>query len=112
MKSRSWPGNIRELENFVERLVALAPPNTRVLDVSVLPPDFRKEWQKLKRVLELDQSSRSLKESLAEHEEQIIRRALMDCDWNQSKAARLLKISEHGLRYKIGKFAIQKPIDK
>jgi transcriptional regulator with GAF, ATPase, and Fis domain len=108
MKHHRWDGNIRELENFVERLVTLATKKETVIDRGVLPPELEKELKKAKRHSEEIQTTKSLGEGLAEYEEQLIRRALDDCNWNQSKAARALQISEHSLRYKMRRLKIEK----
>jgi DNA-binding NtrC family response regulator len=47
LQQRKWTGNIRELENLVERLVALAPPETAVLAEEILPLDLKKGIQKI-----------------------------------------------------------------
>ncbi len=108
MPQRHWAGNIRELENFVERLVTLAPPELMVLDHDFLPDDVRKEMKKLAASQTAPGRTQSLLETLAEFEEQVIRQALQANQWNQSKTARALKISEQTLRYKMGKLGIVK----
>jgi DNA-binding NtrC family response regulator len=62
MQQRPWPGNIRELENFVERLVALAPPELEVLDYDILPPEVKKEFKRAQPSLEDAQVADSLAE--------------------------------------------------
>lgn len=109
MIQRKWPGNIRELENFVERLVALVSPNAEVIDYDTLPPDKQKELKKLKPELNELYLKKSLSESLDEYEEKLIRAALIRFDWNQSKAARSLKIPVQTIRYKMNKLGIEKP---
>ena len=109
MKQRYWPGNIRELENFVERIVTLAPPNSTVLNHNILPSEFKKEVKKLIPTQE-SMIGNSLQGSVAEFEEQLIRKTLIESDWNQRKTARILKISESTLRYKLEKLAIKKPV--
>jgi Nif-specific regulatory protein len=109
MKQRKWTGNIRELENFVERLVTIASSEMKVLDQNVLPPEFQKEFKKIivrgaEHPLQV-----SLQESLEEYEEKLIRQALKENDWNQSKTARMLQVSEQTVRYKMAKFGIVKP---
>jgi len=47
-------GNIRELENFIERLVTLAPSDLKVLDTAILPQEYQKERERLKRIVEPD----------------------------------------------------------
>ncbi len=109
LKRRHWPGNVRELRNIVERLVTLAAPRQKIIDRKVLPPDLQKQMKKLERTREDVHITRSLTESLAEYEEQLIRKALDGCSWNQSRVARMLHISEHTLRYKMTKLEIERP---
>jgi Nif-specific regulatory protein len=109
LKIRKWPGNIRELENLVERLVTLTPSEMKVIDTSVLPPEFQDEWQKMKITSKIYYTHKPLREILGDYEKQEIQKVLMECNWNQSKAARMLQISEHSMRYKISKLGIVKP---
>lgn len=108
-QQRKWAGNIRELENLIERLMALAPPETEVLDEEILPPDLKKEFKKLKIVPEDLHVAKSLTESLEEFEQQLIRKVLVEHNWNQSQAARVLKIPVPTLRYKMSKLGIVNP---
>jgi len=109
LKQRHWAGNIRELENFIQRLVTLATKNQKIIDRKILPSEFQKELKKLKKNYQEVQISKSLSECLIDYEEELIRTALKNCNWNQSKAARLLNISEHDIRYKMKKLKIKKP---
>ncbi|MEJ2636869.1 MAG: sigma 54-interacting transcriptional regulator [Calditrichia bacterium] len=109
MRQRPWQGNIRELENFVERLVTMASADSKILDCSLLPDEYRKELQKSDSAAEAVDKKKSLTESLAEYEKQFIRKALTDNDWNQSAAARNLGISEQSIRYKMNRLGIVKP---
>ncbi len=109
MKCRAWPGNIRELENFVQRVLTLAPLETSVITREVLPPDLAKEFKKLKPVDNDQAATKSLGDSLTELEKQLILKALVDFNWNQSRAARSLKISVTTLRYKMEKLKIKAP---
>ncbi len=106
MRQRAWKGNIRELENFVERLVTLASPETAVLEYEILPADLKDEYSQFVLNRTASEVSKSLKERLQSCEEQIIRQTLMQHDWNQSKAARSLKISEQIMRYRMKKLGI------
>ena len=109
MQEQPWAGNIRELENFVERLVTNASPADKILGREILPPELRK---KVRQSTPSDTAfviNKSLQEHLAEIEEQLIRQALLTNEWNQSQAARALKIPEQTLRYKMGKLGIAKP---
>jgi transcriptional regulator with GAF, ATPase, and Fis domain len=109
MQQQPWAGNIRELENFVERLVTNASPADKILGREILPPELLK---KVRQSTPSDTAfviNKSLQEHLTELEEQLIRQALLTNDWNQSQAARALKIPEQTLRYKMGKLGIAKP---
>ncbi|MBV6504886.1 MAG: Anaerobic nitric oxide reductase transcription regulator NorR [Syntrophorhabdaceae bacterium] len=109
MKHRKWAGNIRELENFVERLMTLASPETSTIDRSLLPKEYQREFKKIAADFEIEPVQKSLQDSLADFEEQLLRKVLAENDWNQSQAARVLQISEGTMRYKIEKLGIVKP---
>ncbi len=108
LKNHFWTGNIRELENFIERLVTLASSEIKVIDASILPPEFREEWQEIEAVSPKFDTNNSLENNLAEYEKKLLRKVLIECNWNQSKAARQLNISEHTIRYKMNKLGISK----
>ena len=108
LKSRSWSGNIRELENFVERLVTLAPLEMQVIDASILPADFQEEWKKVEAISPKYDADNSLEKNILDYEIKLIRKVLIECNWNQSKAARQLNISETTIRYKMNKLGISR----
>jgi transcriptional regulator with GAF, ATPase, and Fis domain len=108
MKVHSWAGNIRELENFVERLVTLASPETKVLGAKLIPQNIRKKLTKSKPTEDYT-ATQSLSDRISGFEEKIIRETLIANDWNQSRAARELKISVQALRYKISRLGIKPP---
>jgi len=124
LKSHGWKGNVRELENLVERMVTLATPGMRSLEASLLPHDFRKDLPEVvqnkltesiqqesreEHVKTVTEDSPSLQESMAQHEKRAIEQALQSCGWNQSAAARQLQVSEHTIRYKMKKLRIKHP---
>jgi len=111
LKNHKWTGNIRELENFVERVVTLAPTDTIVIDSKLIPSEFQEEWQKLEETSPKEKLGNSLEKNLSDYEVKLIRKALIECNWNQSKAARQLNVSEHTVRYKMNKLGIKK-LDK
>jgi len=108
MKARRWMGNIRELENFVERLIALCPASQNVIDRTTLPPKMLAELKNVMTRHHEENVSLSLRDSVAEFEGKAIRQALQESDWNQARAARRLKISAETLRYKMKNFGIVK----
>jgi len=109
MLHKNWSGNIRELENFIERIVTLAPPNEKIILKNSLPSDHINEFLDVKSNNTFSGSKISLNKTLEEIEVQIIREALVSNNWNQSKAAASLSIPEQTLRYKMQKHHIAKP---
>jgi two-component system response regulator AtoC len=97
-----WPGNIRELENFIKRMIVLQDLTLArsLLSVPTIPataPDGIEAFAATKG-LSLKEISRR---AVLEAERQVIRRALEQCRWNRVKTAKMLKISYRALLYKI-----------
>jgi transcriptional regulator with GAF, ATPase, and Fis domain len=109
IKQRSWNGNVRELENFVERLVTLAPNDVSIIDPESFPDDLGKELTEFRKRQKHHRPAESLKGQVEDFEAQLIKQTLIDCNWNQSEAARRLETSEKNIRYKMEKLNIQKP---
>jgi transcriptional regulator with PAS, ATPase and Fis domain len=108
LKCHSWSGNIRELQNFVERMVTLAPSEMQIIDASILPIEYREEWQEVEAISPKYDTSNSLEKNILDYERKLINKVLKECNWNQSKAARQLNISEHTIRYKMNKLGIRR----
>jgi DNA-binding NtrC family response regulator len=97
-----YPGNIRELENIIERAVILA--RGKVLTLQDLPVFLKQQNgndSDLDIVLDENERRLTLPEILAVTEKRVIMKTLKKYQHNQSKAAKALGISESGLRYKI-----------
>jgi two-component system response regulator AtoC len=98
----AWPGNIRELENFIKRMIVLQDltlPRTLLTPPSIVrAPAEGAETFAATRGLSLKEISRR---AVLEAERQVIRRALEQCRWNRVKTAKMLKISYRALLYKI-----------
>ena len=97
-----YPGNVRELENIIERAVVLC--RGEILTVQDLPLNLRES--KVEAALERARESRNLPAALEEIERQMIANALEKSSGVQTKAAAELGISERVLRYKIKKYKI------
>lgn len=108
MKYHQWTGNIRELENFIERLVTLTPADRRQIDKSILPREFHGELKNIYRNRKEPETTPLLHETLAAIETEILKRSLLKNNWNQSLSARELGIDESTLRYKISKYGIRR----
>ena len=90
-----YPGNVRELENMIERAIVLA----------------RGDYITLDDIPNLSESNAApaeggIRETVGVMEKQMITEALVKADWVQTKAASFLGISERMLRYKMKKYAI------
>ena len=100
----AWPGNIRELENVVER--ALVLDRDGVIGMDDLPDRISARPEGLGRLrIELPDEGLSL-ESV---ERELLLAALEKHDWNQTRAAAYLDITRSALLYRMQKFGLEKP---
>jgi len=99
----SYPGNVRELENIVERAVVLSKGGT--ITSADLPLHLRTVESEEKICVR--KSGSSLNETLDTMERGIILDALKESGGVQTRAAEKLGISERVLRYKLKKFKIK-----
>jgi DNA-binding NtrC family response regulator len=96
-----WRGNVRELENIIERASVLTEHDR--ITVDDLPSDLQPAPDGAPR------RTVQGKGSLYDFERQLMLDALDDTGWNISAAARRLKIPRHHLRYRMQKWGIEKP---
>ena len=109
ISNHAWPGNIRELENLLDRLVLLSQDDTLRME------DLPSEIQFPHQVLPAADSSKPgksfkdiIKSRTAEIEKQMIARVLDECEGNVSKAASQLGLSRKGLQLKMIKYDLRK----
>jgi two-component system NtrC family response regulator len=98
-----WPGNVRELENVVERLVVLARGDSVTYDD--LPTYLRKE-EPAGSGVSTDLPAEGV--SLEHVERDLILKALIKSNWNQTQAARYLDLSRKTLIYRMEKYEISR----
>jgi len=106
-----FPGNIRELENLLERSVALSTTNIILPDSLALSLHKRRWIEGFKdRRFDLDEVSRgvSLDGILEDIERGYLRKALDCSNGSKNKAAELLGVSFRSLRYRLDKLGIEK----
>jgi transcriptional regulator with PAS, ATPase and Fis domain len=96
-----FPGNVRELENIVERGVALAKGN--VLEISHLPDDVRR------MALKVFRRDPGRMASLEDQENSYIQWVLAEVDGNRSRAAAILGIDRVSLWRKLKRYGLEKP---
>ena len=101
-----FPGNVRELENIIERSVALETSNI-VLPDSLALSNFRGTTRgKNRRRFDLKPEGVQLDKVLAEIEKDYLLNAMQMAHGSRQRAAELLGISMRSLRYRLGKLGL------
>ncbi|MBM3776501.1 MAG: sigma-54-dependent Fis family transcriptional regulator [Acidobacteria bacterium] len=93
LSEHTWPGNVRQLQHLIERLVILAP-------------EARIDKQAVEEAITAMESRESVGESLAEAEEEQIRRVLAATGGNKSRASQILGIERKTLYRKLEKMKL------
>jgi formate hydrogenlyase transcriptional activator len=96
---QTWPGNIRELQNLIERAVLLSPGRSLQVPLADIAASF-------------DPGSAGAESALEQVERELILKALRECNWvvgGTCGAAARLRLNRTGLAYKMKKFGIVRP---
>ncbi len=102
----SWPGNVREMKNIIERLVIMTPGEE--IDATHVPPPIRSAAPENGAEAGMCGSrSAGLREARAAFERDYILRNLRENDWNISRTAEVLKIERSNLHRKIAALGIE-----
>ena len=118
LKSYPWPGNVREMQNLVERMVIIKDDG--LCKMNDLPSVMLAEPERLiineqpeRRKTQINGDSRAgstaLKSSLKDMEKEIVESAMQRNGWVQARAARELGISQRQIGYRIKKYGIVPP---
>ncbi len=99
----AWPGNVREMENTIERAMVLTERDT--LGADDLPERVREARDPVQ--MHLTSGELSIKKTARIIEEILIRRALTKTKGNRTRAAEVLEISHRALLYKIKEYHIE-----
>jgi two-component system response regulator PilR (NtrC family) len=103
----SYPGNVRELENIIERAVALES-SSAILPESLPPVVFEKPSEiALREEIELPPAGLDLEEVVGGIEKGLLLKALQNARGVKKEAAKLLKISFRSLRYRLKKYGLE-----
>ena len=111
LKQYDFPGNVRELENILERAVALAGGEEISLqDLQLSPPSLGPDLGASSPgsdALPVSDAKWPLQEYLDRLEQEAILEALAQTKFNRTAAARLLGITFRALRYRMARLGIQ-----
>jgi len=102
-----WPGNIRELENVIERAIVLG--SSEQLEADALPANLRERRDRHDVPLELPMEGLDLEAVLDRIEHRYMQLALERVGGVQTRAAELLRVSFRQFRYKLQKFQQRRP---
>ncbi len=100
LKAYSFPGNVRELENILERATALCSNDTVLIDDLQLAPAMAVSDS-------VGRDGETLDDYINRVEKQAIVEALTKTDFNRTAAARLLGVTFRSLRYRIERLGIE-----
>jgi DNA-binding NtrC family response regulator len=102
----SWPGNIRELENVIERAALLS--KSKFIGADDLPDSIKQDRSRERK----EYRPMSLKDALTEPEKQIIRRALGANHWNRQETAKALQINRTTLFKKMKRYGLYEEAER
>ena len=111
MRAHAWPGNIRELENEIERLLVLGA-DLEELPAELLSPMVRESAASARPVApkgHVNSVDGTLRGAVEHVERDLIREGLIRRHWNKSLLAKDLGISRSALIAKVARYRLEKP---
>ena len=108
--SHNWFGNIRELENFIQRYVVLGNVEEVISELSQMTKKEISDDKNQGNSLKVEQPSlkQVQREAIRKAETEVIYRALERANWNSKKAAGMLNVSYKGLLNKIKEYGLNR----
>ena len=100
-----WAGNVRELENCIERMVVMAESD--LITFGTIPPNIKAYFQDLREVTKPSTQKKPTLQGSVEHleREQLVS-ALRKCGWVQTRVAKLLGLTPRQVGYKMRRYKI------
>lgn len=104
LKSYSWPGNVREIANVIERAV--------IMSNGVIGPEDLPGLTPVQHTMVQIPVSGTLREILQSVEKEVLARTLRQCNGNKVKTAQKLDMSRRALLYKLSDYGLIDPAEK
>ena len=105
----SWPGNVRQLENAIERAVAISAGRPQI-DAADLPVEIQQAAPALPSTVSLPEDGLDLDVFIAHVERELIERSLERTGGNKGRAAKLLNLKRTTLVEKLKRLSKQSPL--
>ena len=109
LKKYDFPGNVRELENMLERAFILSDHDTLNVDMFPLPEKMEGKTLSADRELSLKAVAKRARDQA---EREVIVKVLTETKWNRVQAAKILKVDYKTLREKIKELNIEPQFEK
>ena len=108
----AWPGNIRELENLIERLCVFKEKGE--IGIEDLPNKYRCKKTQIKpfESVEIPKGGMDFNNAIDAYENSLLSKALQKTNWNKRQAALLLNLNRTTLIEKIKKKGLKSPYDE
>lgn len=104
--NHEWKGNVRELENVVERAVALA--SHKMLTLADFNQGFLKQADTFPIPASIPEDGLHLEDLIGNIEKELLLKALQETNWVKKEAAKLLHLNFRSFRYRLDKYGIKK----
>ena len=111
-RNYEWRGNVRELENIIERAVALS--NSEIITPEYLPDILRDSSRSSSAIpVNIPQEGLDLEGLIGDIEKELLLKALEKTNWIKKDAAKLLHLNFRSFRYRLDKYNLnKKPLGK